>query len=234
MSCDTCTRHNQNMNTPSLNFAQESYQGNVSIHADYPMFEQVSQDQFNALLREIGATNSRVARNEVNLIKMGKDMTIMGKNDTWFGTEITKLKNKPTGQGFTKSQIEGIVESYHGDDIKLLYDNHKSQESRITQGYEHRKSIDNKLENVFDEHKNIHENLTKLGNDTRVLGDKLVEAKNERDRIEAKIKTGGNDNNSECEWWDINCKINQGTEDIKNTALMLGAVGIGAFLLMRK
>ena len=77
MSCDTCTRHNQNMNTPSLNFAQESYQGNVSIHADYPMFEQVSQDQFNALLREIGATNSRVARNEVNLIKMGKDMTIV-------------------------------------------------------------------------------------------------------------------------------------------------------------
>lgn len=243
MTCDRC---NHNQNVPSLNYAQESdvngYGSNVSIHADYPTFQQVSykggyqqvsDSQFNALIRELGATNSRVARNERNLIKMGNDMTIMGKNDIWFGNEITKLKNSPKGQGFTKSQIEGIIESYHGDDISRLDKIHGEQEKRITEGYQHRLSLDNKIEGMYKDHENFYKTLGQLGDDNRVLGDKLVEAKNERDRIESKIGSseGGK---SECEWYDISCHIGKGSNDIKNTALMLGAVGVGALLLMRK
>ncbi len=244
----TCNRCNQNENTPDLAFAQDvsysggyeqkskdyAYQSNVSIHADYPTFEQVSDAQFNALVREIGFMNNRIATNQRNLISMGNMDKYFGDKVTEIDRRLAKLDAKPSGSGFTKNQIEGIVESYHGDDIERLYQNHKDQESRITDGYNERKDMQGKIEKMFNDHDNFYKTLGQLGDDNRVLGDKLVEAKNERDRIEAKIKTGSNDSGASCEWWDINCKINQGTEDIKNSAITLGVLGVGAYLLLKK
>ena len=51
-------------------------------------FSQVSNDQ---LLSALQATNRQVATNSDNLVKMGKDMTVMGENDTYFGDSITRL-----------------------------------------------------------------------------------------------------------------------------------------------
>ena len=40
---------------------------------------------------EVGRTNQQVRTNSQNLVKMGEDMTVMGKNDTYFGDSITRL-----------------------------------------------------------------------------------------------------------------------------------------------
>ena len=52
-----------------------------------------SQDMIsnNQLLSALQATNRQVATNSDNLVKMGKDMTVMGENDTYFGNSITRL-----------------------------------------------------------------------------------------------------------------------------------------------
>lgn len=237
MSCDSCTmRANQNMNTPNLMFAQESYQGNVSIHADYPQFEQVSQAQFTALLREIGATNSRVARNEVNLIKMGKDATKLGQDAIWFGKEITKLKSSPKGSGFTKSQIESILVDFYGDDISRLDRLHREQESRITDGFSHRKSIENKVDSAKAEHSDFHTKFSDFGDSIRTIGDKLDEAKSERDRLDSKIDghSHGNGGTPECAFYDIPCMLRKGAEDSVKQVAILGALGVGGYLLLKK
>ena len=62
-----------------------SYQGhNVN-------FSQVSDQQFNSLIMEVGRTNQQVRTNSQNLVQMGKDMTVMGENDIYFGDSITRL-----------------------------------------------------------------------------------------------------------------------------------------------
>ena len=194
-------------------------------------FSQPTTAQFNALMMELGRTNMQVRTNSDNLMKMGKDMTIMGKNDTWFGTEITKLKNliSTGGQGMNRQQVENIVENYHGDDIALLYRNHGEQESRITDGFNARKQIDMKIEKMFNDHDKFYTTLGELGKTDTTLGEKLVEAKNERDRIEAKIGQGGKD----CGFLGINCIFDNLLPNVSSTALLAGA-GVAAYLLLGK
>ena len=62
-----------------------SYQGHAVN------FSQVSDQQFNSLIMEVGRTNQQVRTNSQNLVQMGKDMTVMGKNDIYFGDSITRL-----------------------------------------------------------------------------------------------------------------------------------------------
>jgi hypothetical protein len=228
MSCSTCTRSNQNPNTPNLNFAQQStlnFNDNKSISANYTKFEQVSQDQFNALITALGQTNSQVAKNSSNLVQAGKDMTKLGQDATWFGKEITALKNKPIGAGFTKSQVEGIIEDYHGDDINRLNLNHSEQEGRITKAYEHRTSIETKADNAKAEHITFHNNFDNIGI-------ALQDSKKHRDSIESKVDnhTHTDGGKSDCAIWDIQCQINKGISGIA----ILGALGVGGYLLLKK
>ena len=65
--------------------------------------------------------------------------------------------------GFTKSDIRDIVEEYHGDDIERLYRIHKEQEGRITSAYDHRRSIESKVEANISKFPNIHTDLSSLG-----------------------------------------------------------------------
>ena len=192
MLCGSCnSRDMQNKNTPNLMFAQSSsFDDNTSIHANYTQFEQVSQSQFNALIQAVGQTNSMVARNQSNLVKMGKDMTKIGNDAIWFGNEITKLKSKPTGSGFTKVQIEDIIDGFHGDDISQLHENSSN------------------------------------------LGIALQEAKTHRDSLENKLESHshGGGGKPTCEWYDIQCQINQG---VKGMAI-IGALGLGGYLVLKK
>jgi hypothetical protein len=224
MSCKTCTDSNRNRNTPNLMFAQND-NDMISIHADYPIFNQISNAQFNELLMELGRTNMQVSTNSQNLVKMGKDMTIMGKDATWFGKEITLLKNKPSGGGFSKSQVEGIIKNYHGDDIDRLDKNHSEQEKRITEAYEHRLSIENKVDSAKLEHQDFH---SKFDN----MGIALQESKKHRDSIESKVDnhSHGDGGGTECAIWDIQCQIKKGISGIA----VLGALGVGGFLLLKK
>ena len=60
-------------------------------------FSQVSDSDFMNLTRELGRTNQQVRTNSQNLVKMGEDMTVMGKNDTYFGDSITRLDSVVNG-----------------------------------------------------------------------------------------------------------------------------------------
>lgn len=52
------------------------------------------QELSNAdLTTALQATNRQVATNSDNLVQVGKDMTIMGENDTYFGSSILRLDN---------------------------------------------------------------------------------------------------------------------------------------------
>ena len=199
-------------------------------------FSQPTTSQFNELLRELGRTNMQVRTNSQNLVKMGNDMTIMGKNDTYFGKAITDLDNavrqiisQGTGSGMTQQQVENTIENYHGDDIALLYRNHAEQENRITDGFNARKQIDMKIEKMFNDHDKFYTTLGELGKTDTTLGEKLVEAKNERDRIESKIGQGGKD----CGFLGINCIFDNLLPNVSSTALLAGA-GVAAYLLLGK
>ncbi len=224
MSCKTCTDSNRNRNTPNLMFAQDN-NDMISIHADYPIFNQITDPHLVTIWTQIGAINTRIAKNENNLIQIGKDTTKLGKDATWFGKEITLLKNKPIGGGFSKSQVEGIIENYHGDDIDRLDKNHREQEKRITEAYEHRLSIENKVDSAKLEHQDFH---SKFDN----MGIALQESKTHRDSIESKVDnhSHGDGGSTDCAIWDIQCQINKGISGIA----VLGALGVGGFLLLKK
>jgi len=57
-------------------------------------FSQVSDQQFTALIQAVGQTNSQVALNSRNLVKMGTDMTKMGKDNTYFGNKVTEIDSR--------------------------------------------------------------------------------------------------------------------------------------------
>ena len=227
MSCGSCnSRDMQNKNTPNLMFAQSSsFDDNTSIHANYTQFEQVSQSQFNALIQAVGQTNSMVERNQSNLVKMGKDMTKIGNDAIWFGNEITKLKSKPTGSGFTKSQIEDIIDGFHGDDISQLHENSSNLGIALQDAKTHRDLIEIKIDDGIIEHQDFH---SKFDN----LGIALQEAKTHRDSLENKLESHSHDGGGKptCEWWDVQCQINQG---VKGMAI-IGALGLGGYLVLKK
>ena len=205
-------------------------------------FSQPTTAQFNALIQAVGQTNYQVAKNSDNLIKMGKDMTKIGQDNTYFGNAITNLDNavrqiisQGTGSGMTRQQVENTIENYHGDDIALLYRNHAEQENRITDGFNARKQIDMKIEKMFNDHDKFYSTLgelgktdTELGKTDTILGNKLIEAKKERDRIEALI-----DNGKDCGFLGINCIFDNLLPNVSSTALLAGA-GVAAYLLLGK
>jgi len=57
-------------------------------------FSQVSDQQFTALIQAVGQTNSQVALNSRNLVKMGTDMTKMGNDHTYFGDKVTEIDSR--------------------------------------------------------------------------------------------------------------------------------------------
>ena len=119
--------------------------------------------------------------------------------------------------GLSRSQVEGIIESYHGDDILRLDRIHKEQEGRITAGHEHRLSIEDKIDKAKAEHQNIWDSL----------GQKS-------DVSHFHIGGGnGNGNGKDC-GWDIGCHIDNFKEQIGGIAIIGGVVLVGYFLLKRR
>ena len=223
MSCDTCTRKNQNPNTPNLQFAQSrSFEDNISIHADYPLFEQTTEQY---ILMELGTINQ-------NLWNIGDSMKEAKKHrdsiESKVESNITSIKNVPkviSGSGISESKINQIIESYHGDDIALLHKNSQSLGDSMESAKKHRDSI---------EEKQIANN-SRISGQLTDIGIALQEAKKHRDSIESKFDSHSHDGGNEpkkCEWWDIGCSVGQGVDDMKNM-LMIGALGVGGYLLLK-
>ena len=60
-------------------------------------FSQVSDQQFTALIQAVGQTNSQVALNSRNLVKMGTDMKIMGNDEVglgYFGNKVIEIDGR--------------------------------------------------------------------------------------------------------------------------------------------
>ena len=141
-------------------------------------FSQVSDQQFNALIMEVGRTNQQVRTNSQNLVQMGRDMTKIGQDNTYFGTAITNLDtavrqiiSQGTGGGMTRQQVEGIVEEYHGDDIALLHSNSMSLGDSQQAAKAQRDSMEAKIQSNKDEHGYFHDTV-------QSLGDKMLEHSN--------------------------------------------------------
>ncbi len=90
----------QSYNAPRNNSSWEnnvSWAGNtgMSKSGNYQgMNINFDQELSNAdLTTALQATNRQVATNSDNLVQVGKDMTVMGKNDTYFGNSILRLDN---------------------------------------------------------------------------------------------------------------------------------------------
>lgn len=202
MSCTKCFkqvtfRDEQNPNTPNLMFAQKPYDVNVSPHADYTMFEQLgrrggtSQKCYRIsrgnITRDLPLSEAaiRIYRNlgySVSVIRCPSEFRPTTPTGPTTPTRPTTPTITRTGTGFNKSQIEQIIEAYHGDDIARLYTIHKEQEDRITSGFNHRVSIEEKVDRANDERAGIHATLSSLG-------ESLQSAKSHRDSIEGKIDT---------------------------------------------
>ena len=119
--------------------------------------------------------------------------------------------------GLSRSQVEGIIESYHGDDILRLDRIHKEQEGRITAGHEHRLSIEDKIDKEKAEHQNIWDSLGQKSDVSHFhIG-------------------GGNEteNGKDC-GWDIGCHIEKLKAQIGGVAIIGGVALVGYFLLKRK
>ena len=65
--------------------------------------------------------------------------------------------------GVTKSQIENMIEQYHGDDIKLLHYHAVKAGNRSTTAYNERRRIEDKVNANKAEHQDFHDKLQSLG-----------------------------------------------------------------------
>ena len=119
--------------------------------------------------------------------------------------------------GLSRSQVEKIIESYHGDDISLLHKHAVDFGKSLSASKDERDRIETKLDKAKAEHQNIWDSL----------GQKS-------DVSHFHIGGGnGNGNGKDC-GWDIGCHIDNFKEQIGGIAIIGGVVLVGYFLLKRR
>jgi len=152
----TMFRDNQNPNEPNLPFSQTRRQEShdYMVKGDIP---------FPSGLGKIDGVKRFTESNANNYRRMGYSVVLIGGTG---GTTIPKppkpIPTTTTG-GFSRTQIEKIIDAYHGDDIKRLDRIHGEQEGRITDAYDHRISIEDKVETGIAARNKIHNTLSDLG-----------------------------------------------------------------------
>jgi len=78
-------------------------------------------------------------------------------------TGTPKPTPTPTGSGLSRSEVEKIIESYHGDDISLLHSHAVNFGKSISSAKLHRDSIEGKVELGNTQRAEIHTKLSDLG-----------------------------------------------------------------------
>jgi hypothetical protein len=80
------------------------------------------------------------------------------------GLEKQGVTVPPTSSsGYSRTQIEKIIEDYHGDDISLLHSHAVDFGKSLSSAKLHRDSIEGKVETGITARKDIHTKLTGLG-----------------------------------------------------------------------
>ena len=162
----TMFRDNQNPNEPNLPFSQarpnpkHTYYYYI-VNGDSIWFGKMTNAR--RLWTESNAGNYRV---------MGYD--VRKESETKYsasGQEIKTGGNGSSGNGssgngssgLTRTQVEKIIESYHGDDIALLHSHAVNFGKSLSSAKLHRDSIEGKVELGNTQRAEIHTKLTDLG-----------------------------------------------------------------------
>ena len=126
-----------------------------------------------------------------------------------------------TTGGFSKSQIEKIIEDYHGDDVSLLHTNISGVGDTQTAAKTHRDSIEGKIDAATLEHATFWDEFSTLH----------TKHTNQEDRISSHTHEGMG-GVKECAWYDIGCKMNEGFAGLGKLAL-IGGLAIGGIFLLK-
>ena len=105
-----------------------------------------------------------------------------------------------TTGGFSKSQIEKIIEDYHGDDVSLLHTNISGVGDAQTAAKTHRDSIEGKIDAATLEHATFWDEFSTLH----------TKHTNQEDRISQKsgighTHAGGKPDEKDCGWFGEKC-----------------------------
>jgi len=149
--------------------------------------------------------------------KMGYDVRKVSetKVDTTGSPTGTPTTTSTTGSGLSRSQVENIIEEYHGDDISLLHSHAVDFGKQLTTSKQERDRIEAK----------VNANKTEHG----VMWTSISE---KADKSHFHIG-GGNGNGNGCEWYDIPCHFGNFTGQV-GTVAIVAAIGVGAYYLLKK
>ena len=267
MPCNSCVtyRATQNPDTPNLPFAQVRYNPMWSgtINPDRPdlPFAQTSYASNrarnvyviywkNGSHTEMTLTPSMVD----HYSNLGHRVELKSSVDN----DITKPDSSPH---WTPAEIKDMIEKTHGGNIQSLYRIHEEQEGRITDAWEHRKSIEAKVEaiNALDREQVLdiirseyQDDIDLLHKNVSSVGTSLLETKAHRDSIEAKIDSAklehqniwdsvgqkadsghshGGGSGCDCAFYDIPCQMKCGIERMI-PYLLIG--GLAIYTISRK
>jgi len=160
-------RDMQNPDEPDLPFAQSSLSlSSLSKRQTYYDYTVKGDIAFPFGLGKIDGVKRLTESNANNYRRMGYSVVkVAGTGDI-----LIPKPPRPTGNGTTSG---GYPKSYIDEHFDRLYKIHKEQEGRITDAWEHRKSIEGKVEKNISAFPDIHTKLTNLGKSVTDVSDAL-------------------------------------------------------------
>lgn len=217
----TMYRDTQNPDTPDLPFAQSMSLATLSRssrpnpqHTRYEYIVNGDSWIYGKMVNETHfwteETATRYRLNGYDVRKVSET-----KVDTTGNPTGTPTTTSSTGSGLSRSQVENIIEEYHGDDISLLHSHAVDFGKQLTTSKQERDRIEAK----------VNANKTEHG----VMWTSISE---KADKSHFHIG-GGNGNGKGCEWYDIPCHFGNFTGQVGTVAIVAG-VGYVAYKLLSK
>ena len=170
MVLPTMYRDTQNRYEPDLSFAQSlsptMFRDNQNPNEPNLPFSQSPRGQQTYRVSLTGNGMFRTKDTITNLTQGGIDywrglgytVTILDST-----TPTTPTTPTTTGSGLSRSEVEKIIESYHGDDISLLHSHAVNFGKSLSSAKLHRDSIEGKVELGNTQRAEIHTKLSDLG-----------------------------------------------------------------------
>lgn len=218
----TMFRDMQNPDTPNLPFSQPLSLASLSRpnpkHSYYYWIVNGDSIWFGKM------TDSRrlwTESNAQNYRTMGYNVRKESETQyTASGKEIeTGSTTTTTGSGLSRSEVEKIIESYHGDDISLLHSHAVDFGKQLSASKVERDRIEAKVNANKKEH--------------QVMWDSISE-KSDVSHVHLPTWPNGNGNgNGDCGLLDIPFHLKNFTGQV-GTVAIVAAVGVGAYYLLKK
>ena len=161
MVLPTMYRETQNPDTPNLPFAQSlsPTMFRDMQNPDTPNLPFAQSDNRSKLCYNVTFANGVVSK----MVLTASDVTYYRS----LNAKVVKCSDDPdtpTGSsGYSRTQIEKIIEDYHGDDISLLHSHAVDFGKSLSSAKLHRDNIEGKVETGITQRNEIHTKLSDLG-----------------------------------------------------------------------